>query len=102
MLECECSLQISIVMFYYTYVLLDKNGNFYIGYTKDLKKRFNEHQTGRVFATKEKLPVILIYYESGQNMYDSLARERYLKSGPGRKFLKNRLKRFLKQEPRAS
>lgn len=87
---------------FYTYVLLDKNRNFYIGYTEDLKSRFREHETGRVFFTKGKLPVTLIYYESGLNKYDSLAREKYLKSGPGRKFLKNRLKRFIGDKPRAS
>ncbi len=61
----------------YTYVLLDKKRNFYIGYTSDLKKRFKEHQDGQVFATKRKLPVDLAYYESGQNKYDSLARENF-------------------------
>lgn len=83
-------------MRFYTYVLLDKHLNFYIGYTEDLKKRVSEHKKGEVFSTKSKLPIHLIYYEFGLNKYDSLAREKYLKSGPGRKFLKNRLKRFLK------
>ena len=81
--------------FYYTYVLLDKKRNFYIGYSQDLKKRFKEHTLGKVFATKSKLPIKLIYYESCINKYDALKREKYLKSGPGRKYLKNRLKNFL-------
>jgi putative endonuclease len=85
-------------MLYYTYVLLDKNLNFYIGYSQDLKKRISEHQNRQVFATKSKLPIKLIYYEASKNKYDSLAREKYLKSGPGRKFLKNRLKQFLKRD----
>ena len=90
-------------MFFYIYVLSDKNSNFYIGYTQDLKKRFLEHKEGKVYSTMNKLPVKLIYYESCRNKYDSLAREKYLKSGPGRKFLKNRLSRFLEEDaPRAS
>jgi len=81
---------------FYVYVLLDKNSNFYIGYTNDLNKRYNQHQHGRVFATKSKLPIRMIYYEACHRKYDATKRERYLKSGPGRKFLKNRLKSYLK------
>jgi len=36
------------------------------------------------------------------NKYDALKREKYLKSGPGRKFVKNRLKNYLKAKPQAS
>ncbi|MBI2442967.1 MAG: GIY-YIG nuclease family protein [Candidatus Levybacteria bacterium] len=84
----------------YVYVLLDKNKNFYIGYTGDLKKRVKEHRDGSVFATKAKQPLELIYYEASVNKYDALKREKYLKSGPGRRFIKNRLKNYLL--PRAS
>ena len=83
-----------------TYVLLDKNGNFYIGYSSNIKNRLKEHKIGRVFATKTKLPIKLIYYEACLNRYDAYKREKYLKSGPGRKFIKHRLQNFLK--PRAS
>ena len=81
---------------YYIYVLLDKNKNFYIGYSKDLRKRIRKHEQGLVFATKLKLPIELIYYEACINQYDAIKREKYLKSGQGRKFLKNRLKQYLK------
>ncbi|PIY96439.1 MAG: excinuclease ABC subunit C, partial [Candidatus Kerfeldbacteria bacterium CG_4_10_14_0_8_um_filter_42_10] len=37
----------------------------------------------------------LIYYEACLNKDDAFARERYLKSGMGKRYLKNRLKRFL-------
>ena len=40
-------------MFYYTYVLLSKKDNkFYIGYTKNLKLRFEQHNKGKVQSTK--------------------------------------------------
>ncbi len=83
---------------FYVYVLLDKNKNFYIGYSSDLKARFSEHLAKKVFATKHKLPLTLIYYESCLHKYDALNREKYLKSGPGRKFLKGRLKRYLNEK----
>lgn len=80
---------------FYVYVLFDKNRNFYIGYSKDLKARIKEHRNGEVYSTKTKLPIKLIYYEACVNQFDAIKREKYLKSGPGRKFLKNRLKRFI-------
>lgn len=81
---------------YYTYLLLSKQDNrWYTGYTGDLQKRFKEHNEGRNFSTKNRGPFELIYYEACVNEEDAQAREKFLKSGPGKKFLKNRLKRFL-------
>jgi len=37
----------------------------------------------------------LIYYEACLNEQDARQREKYLKSGMGKRYLKNRLKRFL-------
>jgi putative endonuclease len=45
--------------------------------------------------TKERVPFELIYYEGCLNEQDALAHEKYLKSGMGKRYLKNRLKRFL-------
>lgn len=82
--------------YYYVYVLQSlKNLKWYIGYTIDLRKRFEEHQTNKSTYTKGRGPFKLIYYEASLNMLDARARERYLKSGIGRRYLKNRLKRFL-------
>ena len=81
---------------YYVYVLRSKkNDSWYIGYTSDLRKRFKEHNTNKVPATKSRGPFVIIYYEACLNKYDAEAREKYLKTGMGRRFLKNRLKRFL-------
>ena len=44
---------------------------------------------------KERGPFELIYYEACLNEQDGLAREKYLKSGMGKRYLKNRLRRFL-------
>jgi putative endonuclease len=81
---------------YYTYVLLSKkDGKFYSGYSKDLRNRLKEHNEGRVFSTKSRRPLNLIYYEACVEEEDAKQRERYLKSGRGKAFLKSRLRRFL-------
>ena len=81
---------------YYTYVLQSKKDKrWYTGCTDDLRKRFNRHNDGEVPATKGRGPFELIYYEACPNKGDAFAREKYLKSGPGKRYLKNRLKRFL-------
>jgi len=82
---------------YYVYVLISKKDKkFYSGFTTDLIKRFKEHQEGKVFATKDRKPLKLAYYEACHNKYDALQRERYLKSGRGKRFLRSRLKYYLK------
>jgi putative endonuclease len=81
---------------YYVYLLIsEKDGNFYTGSTADLKRRFEEHNSGLVNSTKNRLPLKLIYYEACLNETDARNRERYLKSGMGKKYLRNRLKSYL-------
>ena len=81
---------------YYVYVIQSRmDKQFYTGFTRDLENRIQEHNTGRVPSTKERGPFELIYYEGCLNEQDALAREKYLKSGMGKRYLRNRLKRFL-------
>jgi putative endonuclease len=54
-----------------------------------------EHNTGKVMSTKYRRPFELIYYEACVNEQDARAREKYLKSGMGKRYIKNRLKSFL-------
>jgi putative endonuclease len=83
-------------MYYYTYVLQSMNDmNFYTGYTKDLKLRFEQHNKGLVESTKDRRPFKLIYYESCLNKDDALRREKYLKTYHGKMFLHRRLKSYL-------
>jgi len=80
----------------YTYILKsNKDGKWYTGCTSDLRKRFRLHNTNKVTSTKGRGPLDIIYYEACIDSDDAFARERYLKSGPGKQYLKNRLKRFL-------
>ena len=81
---------------YYVYVIQSsKDKQFYTGFTTDLENRLREHNAGKVYSTKRRAPFQLIYYEACLDEQDSLAREKYLKSGMGKRYLRNRLKRFL-------
>ena len=82
---------------FYVYTLFSlKDHNFYTGFTTDLKARLIKHAKGQVTATKFRTPFKLIHYEYFINIDDAKAREVFLKSGFGRKQLKESLKRTLK------
>jgi putative endonuclease len=82
-------------MFYYNYVLQSlENGNFYVGYTTDLKKRLGEHNRGLTQSTKPYKPWKLIYYEACLDKEDAIRREHYLKMTQGQRLLKRRLKEY--------
>ncbi len=84
---------------FYTYVLLsEKDGRFYIGFTNDLKKRIDEHKKGLVVSTANRQPLKLVYYEACLKDYDAIKREKYFKSGFGRRFLRNRIEAYLKEK----
>ncbi|MEI6509295.1 MAG: GIY-YIG nuclease family protein [Bacteroidota bacterium] len=79
-------------MYFYVYVLLSEKDNmFYTGYTANLKERLKQHIEGKVYSTKNRLPVKLIYFEGCLNQQDATRREKYLKSGSGKIYLRNRL-----------
>lgn len=83
---------------FYTYILLsEKDNKWYTGYSNDLKRRFSEHNKGLVYATTKRRPFKLIYYEACLNKTDAFRRERYLKSGWGGRWLKQRLKQYLRK-----
>lgn len=76
---------------YYTYVLRCSDGNLYIGSTNDLRRRIVESQTARVPATASRLPITLEYYEACRSERGARLREKQLKIGFGRAYLKRRL-----------
>ncbi|MEK7575688.1 MAG: GIY-YIG nuclease family protein [Patescibacteria group bacterium] len=82
-------------MFYIYIIKSRKNGKLYTGLTNDLRKRFNQHNENKSTWTKKKGPWDLIYYEACLNEEDAGSREKYLKTGMGKRYVKNRLKRFL-------
>jgi putative endonuclease len=83
-------------MFYYVYVLQSlKDRKFYIGSTTNLRNRINDHNNGRNISTKNRKPFKLIYFEGYLNKKDALGREKFLKSGSGRRYLKKQMRHYL-------
>lgn len=82
---------------YHIYVLENqKDKNRYIGFTeRNPLDRLEDHNRGKVPSTKNKKPWNLIYYESYLNKKDALSREKFLKGGSGKKYIKNQLRDYL-------
>lgn len=77
---------------YFVYVLQSKkDGRHYIGFTIDLKNRYQEHYSGKVRATFYRRPLELIYYECYKNRKIAQRRERQLKGGEAHRALIKRL-----------
>ena len=77
---------------FFTYVLRSKKDNkLYVGFTKDLEKRLEKHNKGLVDSTKDRMPLEIVYYEACLNEEKAIKREKYFKTGFGRKFLKSRI-----------
>ena len=77
----------------YVYVLLSEFDNqFYTGATSDLKSRLQKHNNGQVPSTSSRRPLTLVYYEACISQADAFRREKYLKTGMGKRYLRNRLK----------
>ena len=80
----------------YTYVLLsERDGRMYTGSTGNLRARFRDHVAGRVHSTAYRRPLKLLYYEACLDAADARRRERFLKTGKGKRYLNNRLKESL-------
>ena len=78
--------------FYYTYVLKStKDDKLYTGWTDNLKHRVNEHNNGYVDATSSRRLYKLVYFEACLTKNKAIKREKSLKTGFGRKYLKSRI-----------
>jgi putative endonuclease len=66
---------------YFVYILLSKKDNrLYVGCTQNPDQRLEEHNSGKVFATKNRRPLVKIYLEEIPSKADAFNRERFLKS----------------------
>ena len=78
---------------YYVYVLLSRKDNhMYIGFSADMEKRLRAHNAGKVRSTKSRRPFVLVYFENYSFESEALNREKYLKSGIGREFIKDKIR----------
>jgi putative endonuclease len=85
---------------FYVYVLRSETDlGLYIGCSSDLRKRIVQHKRGAALATSYRGPWKLIYYEAYLSQADALGREKFLKSGSGRSFLKRQMKHYLATHP---
>ena len=82
--------------YHYIYVLQSlKDSKFYVGYTNDVSRRVEEHNKGKVPSTRQRVPMKLIYWEGCINQQDATDREKYLKTAWGKRYIKNRIERYL-------
>jgi putative endonuclease len=85
-------------MFYVYVIESQKTLDLYKGFTVDVNKRLKEHNKGVTKSTKNGIPWKLIYCEVFKNKQDAIEREKYLKSGWGRKYLEKVLKNYFKRK----
>lgn len=62
-----------------------------MGYTSNLKARLKRHNSAEIPATKNRIPLELIYFEACLSKEKAIQREKALKTGFGRKYLKQRI-----------
>ena len=81
---------------FYVYVLQNINDpeDFYLGCTPDLKRRFDDHSSGKVYSTRNK-KWRLVYYEAYVSKSFAFQRESALKNNA-------RMKRFLMDRIKSS
>ena len=89
-------------MFYVYLLHSTKDNGFYIGFSTNLRARLRQHQDGESFATSHRGPWKLIYYEAYTKREDAEGREKFLKSGAGRRFLRTQLRHYLRVKGFAS
>lgn len=79
-------------MNYFVYVLQNDGGKLYIGQTSDVDRRLIEHnELGNGYTSKFR-PWKLVHLEKFSSRKEAIVKERYLKTGIGREWIKNNIK----------
>jgi len=79
-------------MKYYVYVL--RSDNFernYTGFTANIANRLKQHNAGKTKSTRPYKPWKILFFETYNTKEEALIREKYLKSGVGREYIKNKM-----------
>lgn len=80
---------------HFVYVLFSKKDKgIYIGCANNLRRRLREHFKGKVYSTCKRRPLTLLYCEVYPEQEDAYRREKFLKTGWGRNYLRKVLKTF--------
>lgn len=83
-------------MTYFVYILYSqKDHKLYVGCTHNIETRIKEHNSGKVMATKNRIPLVVIHYEKFEDKSEAFNRERFLKSLWSGRFKKKILKEYL-------
>ena len=74
---------------YFVYAIKSLVRNYiYVGLTNNLERRISDHNRGGNKTTKPYLPFVMIYSEKFETRSEARIKEKYLKSGIGKEFLK--------------
>lgn len=74
---------------FFVYAIKSLERNYiYVGMTDNPERRFEEHNSGKGRATKPYAPFRMIFLEKVGSREAARRREKYLKSGVGKGFLK--------------
>lgn len=75
---------------FFVYAIKSLSRNYiYVGLTADLERRLHEHNSGKNKTTRPYRPFVLIHSESFPTRLLAREREKYLKSGVGKEFLRS-------------
>ena len=89
-------------MFTFVYIIQsEKDNKFYVGHTCNVRKRLDEHNSGKVISTRSRCPFTLIFYEAYLIEKDAIRREKYLKSTKGKRTIKLMLKEYFSRKLRS-
>ena len=73
---------------FYVYILRSlADGRRYIGLTNDARRRLQEHNGGHTISTRGRRPFVIDHVEEFDDRNTAREREKYLKSGAGRRYL---------------
>ena len=77
---------------YFVYILLNPDGKTYVGHTNDIDRRLKEHNdpdySGTLHTKRHRLPWSLVHKEEFHTRSEAMKRERELKTGKGREWIK--------------
>jgi len=80
---------------FFTYIIQSKlDKSFYIGFTQDLQKRLEFHNSGQSKYTAKKKPWKIVYYEKFEDKAYAIKREKFLKSQRNKVFYLKLIKNF--------
>jgi putative endonuclease len=78
---------------FFVYAIKSINNNYiYVGLTNNLDRRLKEHFAGKEKTTRHYRPYTILFTESHPDRLSARKREKYLKSGCGKEFLKSLIK----------